>query len=167
MYKEGMTEYEKIGSRMHLQTGVVYKMGPKAEEIRALFFIDQDIDPKTVPDKLQLWYVEKECAEDFMIARVVAEKPDCCFMGSLLTAKMPIPEDGVLFNFRAYNILSTIEYWVDNKEALPEEKQKTIELLKLVAKVEGYDENNPDATPYYVGLYEDWSLTMEEFAETV
>ena len=105
MYKEGMTENEEFGSRMHLQTGVVYKMGPKGEEIRALFFFDQDIDPKTVPDKLQLWYVEKECTEDFMIARVVSEKPDCRFMGSLLTAKMPIPDDGVLFNFRAYNIM--------------------------------------------------------------
>lgn len=86
-------------------------------------------------------------------------------MGSLITAKMPVPENGILFNFAPYNIMSLVKS-IESRKDLSEEKNEKIRLLKLAAKTEGYDENNPDASPIYKEI-KDWSRTMEEFAEMV
>lgn len=57
MDNEDQKMYETYLERKNLHTGTLYGMGVKGKEIRTLFFLDEDIDPTTVPEKLQLWYV--------------------------------------------------------------------------------------------------------------
>lgn len=166
MDNEDQKMYETYLERKNLHTGTLYGMGVKGKKIRTLFFLDEDIDPATVPEKLQLWYVQKGDVDDgYMMGRVLAEKPEQGFMGSLITAKMPVPENGILFNFAPYNIMSLVKS-IESRKDLSEEKNEKIRLLKLAAKTEGYDENNPDASPIYKEI-KDWSRTMEEFTEMV
>lgn len=151
--------------------GDVVLMGTRKSKIRTLFLEYTLIDPVELPDGLQMWYVsipQPEMDSYGIVSAYMPSRED--FTGTLITPKLLVPENGILFNFNPYVLLWDIDSIEDDikKGRMPDtdKAREMVMKLKMIAHAYGYLDIKPDELQVYECTNEP-IMTISEFLKTL
>ena len=151
--------------------GDVVLMGTRKSKIRTLFLEYTLIDPAELPEDLQMWYVSKPQPEMDSYGIVSAYMPSReVFTGTIITPILPVPENGILFNFNPYVLLWYIDSFEDDikkgQMSNIEDLREMVMKLKMIAHANGYLDIKPDELQVYECTNEP-IMTISEFLKTL